>query len=204
MTVAPGSPCSVTGVTADGAGSTFTVTLSLTFLASFGGDQVVYAAVRDLAGNNSGWQAMGTWQVPFTPPAGPTVTGLSNGTFTFAGATSYQDLSVLNVLIADAVDARNACYVAFDMQSRSLFLVDDAGDVGGPYQGLRFGQQGSISNSQCTIGGFTEYVSDQKSVALTLGVSFSGSFRGHHVIYAAARGAGTTSGWQAVGTVAVP
>jgi len=38
--------------------------LNLTFTGPFSGNRVVYVAGRDQAGgNNTGWQAMGTWTV---------------------------------------------------------------------------------------------------------------------------------------------
>jgi hypothetical protein len=46
------------------AANTMTLTLNITFQGAFGGNRVVYVAGRDNAGgNNTGWQAMGTWTV---------------------------------------------------------------------------------------------------------------------------------------------
>lgn len=44
--------------------NTITLTLSITFNKSFAGNRVLYAAGRDRSdGNNTGWQAAGTWTV---------------------------------------------------------------------------------------------------------------------------------------------
>ena len=51
-------------VSADTNATTLTLKLNVTFTAGFGGNQVVYLAARDQAGDNSGWQASGVWQVP--------------------------------------------------------------------------------------------------------------------------------------------
>jgi len=41
-----------------------TLTLNMTMLGAFGGNQIIYAAARDRAdGNNTGWQSVGTWTV---------------------------------------------------------------------------------------------------------------------------------------------
>jgi hypothetical protein len=46
-------------------GNTVTLNFDLEFMRPrFGGNRMVYAAVRDLAGNNSGWQIMGTIGTP--------------------------------------------------------------------------------------------------------------------------------------------
>jgi hypothetical protein len=43
---------------------TLTLTLNITFHAASSGNRVLYMAGRDQAGgNNTGWQAMGTWTV---------------------------------------------------------------------------------------------------------------------------------------------
>ena len=63
------SQCTVTGSgsSASGSGNTLTLMLNLSFNTAFGGNKIVYTAARDLQGGNSGWQALGTWQAPFTP-----------------------------------------------------------------------------------------------------------------------------------------
>jgi len=45
-------------------------TVSVTFTPGFGGNKLVWAAARD-GSNNSGWQAIGSWTVPWTQPPGP-------------------------------------------------------------------------------------------------------------------------------------
>jgi len=50
-----------TGATAGGSGNTLTMTLNLTFSASFSGSQIVYMKADDRGGLSSGWQNRGTW-----------------------------------------------------------------------------------------------------------------------------------------------
>ena len=191
------------------AGANLTLTLAITFAPGFAGNKVLYTSAQD-ARSNSGWQALGTWNIPGPPPAGPSVTGLTNAgayTFTFSDTNSWQDISVANVLIAGAIDGVGACYLAFvpaTANSGSLYLVDDAGDAAGPYAGLALPGAGSISNSQCSISGSGSSVTAAgNTLTLTLAVTFSPTFAGNCIIYAAAVGHTQNSGWQAVGTVAV-
>jgi hypothetical protein len=104
----------------------------------------VYQSARDNAANNSGWQAMGVWNVPGgTPPGnGTSVIGLNQGRFEgsstmnlgalLADAQGIEDLSVVNILISSTLDAHNACYSGFVRASNILVLVNDAGAAGGP------------------------------------------------------------------------
>jgi hypothetical protein len=58
--------CSVSGAgsTVAYAAGAMTLTLNITFQAKFAGNRVVYVAGRDIAdGNNTDWQAVGTWTV---------------------------------------------------------------------------------------------------------------------------------------------
>jgi len=53
------------GTLAQSGGNSLTLTLNVNFFGSFGGNRVMYVAGRDAAGgNNTDWQAAGTWTVP--------------------------------------------------------------------------------------------------------------------------------------------
>jgi len=213
------SQCSVAGAgsSVNGSGNTLTLTLAITFSASFAGNKIVYLAAQDNAGNNSGWQALGTWGVPGPPPAGPAAGGVSPArssaatqtyTFTFTDTNGFQDLSVLNVLINDFLDGRHACYVAFvpsGATGGSVYLVDDAGDAGGPYSGMLLPGSGAVTNSQCTVNAAGSSVTASgNTLTLTLAVTFNQSFAGDRVIYLAARSNTLNSNWQSLGSVTVP
>jgi len=211
------SQCTVAGPgsSAAGSGNTLTLTLALSFSSSFAGNQVEYLAARDLEGGNSGWQALGTWNVPGAAATGPAVGGMFPArtvglgqpyNFTFTDSNGWQDIAVANVLINSAINGIGACYVALvpNGAAFSLFLVDDAGDAGGPYQGMTLPGAGTISNSQCTIrGAGSGFFLAGNSLTLTLAITFSPSFAGNQVVYAAARSTSQNSGWQAIGTVSV-
>jgi len=218
------SQCTVSGPgsSASGSGSTFTVTLNLSFSASFAGNpsfagnHVDYLAARDLEGGNSGWQALGTWNVPGSATTGPGVSGVSLArstglrqtySFTFTDTNGWQDISVANVLINSAINGIAACYLALVPSgpgTGALYLVDDAGDAGGPYTGMLLPGTGTVSNSQCMISGIGGgLTAGGNTLTLTLAIEFTQNFAGNQVIYAAARSNSQNSGWQAIGTVTV-
>jgi hypothetical protein len=130
-------------------------------------------------------------------------------TLTYTHGSGYQNFTVLDVLIASALDGRHACYLAFVPASASggsLYLVDDAGDAGGPYQGFVLPGNGSISNSQCTVNGSgSSATASGNTLSLTLNVTFTAAFAGNKVIYLSAQDKfAASSGWQALSTWGVP
>jgi hypothetical protein len=207
------SQCTVNGAgsSAVGNGNALTLTLNMSFTASFAGNKVIYMAARDLRGNNSGWQALGTWGAPPLPASGPTVGGVATArttgsgsvtyTFTFNDTNGVADLGVLNILINDALNGNGACYLAYARAANQLYLVNDAGNGLLPAMTLSGG--GTLGNSQCTVSGSgSGATTSGNSLILTLNISFPSSFAGNRVIYMAARSNGDVlnSGWQAAGS----
>jgi hypothetical protein len=212
------SQCTVSGAasSATGAGNTLTLALDLSFGAGFAGNKVVYLAARDLQGGNSGWQALGTWGVPGVT-ASPSADGVNPArgsgasrtfTFTFADTKGYQGLGLVDILINNSLDGRQACYVAFvpmGSNSGAVYLVDDAGNAGGPYQGLLLPGSGAASNSQCSIAGAGSSVSGSgNTLTLTLAITFKAPFAGNRIVYLSAQDGTSNSGWQAMGAWTVP
>lgn len=213
------SQCTINGANSSVSnnGNTLTLTLAMTFSGTFSGNKIIYMSEQDTTPNNSGWQTMGTWGVPGGSITGPAVSGVSPAqsssstqtfTFTITDTNGWQDLTVLNVLINNGLDGRHACYIAFAPSSSSggaLYLVDDAGEAGGPYAGMTLPGTSTVQNSQCAIGGSGSSVSGSgNTLTVTLSMGFGTNLAGNRVIYMAARSATLNSGWQAVGTIAVP
>jgi len=213
------SQCSIagTGSSFSGSGNTLTLTLAITFKAPFAGNKIIYMAAQDNTPSNSGWQTIGVWKVPGAVPPGPAVGGVSPGrnnsatqtyTFTFTDTNGFADLAVMNVLINNAINGIGACYIAFvpsGPTAGAIYLVDDAGNAGGPFAGMVLPGTGSVSNSQCTINGTGSSVSGSgNTLTLTLNMTLKPAFTGNRVIYMAARSNTLNSGWQAMGTVNVP
>lgn len=207
------SQCSVAGAgsSVSASGNTLQLTLAMTFSQSFQGRRIIYMAARDAVEANSGWQPLGVHAVP-GGSAFPKVTSVSPSsgsgaeqTFTvvYEDATSAANLGPTQLLVNSALDGRQACYVAYSPQSNAIFLVDDAGNAGGPFAGgFVLGTQGaSATNTRCTV------LSDGSSVTTTgatltlqLNLRFTPAFNGPRILYAAAQTAtGGNTGWQALG-----
>jgi len=194
--------------------------LNVEFAPSFAGTKIAYLAARDQAGNNSGWQRLGVWNVPgaSAPPNTPQVLSLTPPEWTGAGPETLEvqvtdadgaaDLAVVNVLVNDWLDGRQACYMAYVPAVNAVFLVDDAGNAGGPFAGgFQLGTSQMAANSQCVVyGEGSSAAVSGTELRLKLRVEFKQpGFRGHRVVYAAARDqAGNNSGWQAVARWSVP
>lgn len=123
-------------------------------------------------------------------------------TFTFYHPDGVQDLNVLNVLIGDALDARRSCYLAYVVSTKTLYLMNDAGDTllqpGVSFQngpGVGF-----AANSRCFINGLRSSVdSSGDGSQMLLDISFGTGYRGRKIVWAAARDqALNNSGWMPV------
>ncbi|HYW47512.1 MAG TPA: FG-GAP repeat protein [Bryobacteraceae bacterium] len=211
------SQCTVTlnGSSASGAGNTLTLTLNLSFTSSFGGNKVVYAAARDIAQNNSGWQTMGVHGVPPLPSTFPNPVSMSPSSGNSLTATitfSYQDqntaanLQTVWALVNTAIDGRAACYVAYYRPGNQLYLYPDNGD-GAAATNIVLTGSNTISNSQCTVSALGSQVQTNGSTLnVTLAIAFKPAFAGFKGVWMAAQtmGAAETSAWQALGAEAVP
>jgi hypothetical protein len=102
------------------------------------------------------------------------------------------------------VDGRHACYLAYAAATNTLYLVDDAGDAGGPFAGsMPLNGSGSIQNSQCTVtGAVSSAAFSGNNVTLTLNISFGAAFKGNRILYVAGRdrAEGNNTDWQAMET----
>ena len=128
-------------------------------------------------------------------------------TFQFSHPSGYSSLSVLNVLVNPAIDGRKACYVAYVPSPNTLYLVNDAGDAGGPYAGgMALTGGGNVSNSQCTIlGSGSSAIGSGNTLTLNLNMAFNPSFSGNQVLFVAARDtAQNNTRWNTIGVHNVP
>jgi hypothetical protein len=142
--------------------------------------------------------------LPVTPnPQSGTGTNLTM-TFTFTDPRGWQDLDVVNVLINNFLDGRNACYIAYSRSAGVVYLVADNG--GTLSQGLTLGASGTVSNSQCSIASTgSSATGNSTTLVLTLNLTFTAGFAGNRVVYMAARDAAqNNSGWVPLGVWQVP
>jgi hypothetical protein len=214
------SQCTInaSGSSMSASGNTLTLNLAMSFPPSWAGNKAFYLAART-ATQNSGWQALGTWNVPGPLPAGPEVgtttpahsAGLGQTyTFTFTDTAGYADLFVLDVLTNSVLDGAGACYFAYVPTTPTngyLYLVDDAGDGGyAPGSPIALSSGGTLQNSQCTLNTSGSSASGSgNTLTLNLPIAFKPAFEGNQVFFEAARNNTTgNSGWQAAGSVTVP
>jgi hypothetical protein len=112
------------------------------------------------------------------------------------------------MLINNALDGRNACYVAYVTSINSLVLVNDAGAAGGPYAGLLVlnGGGGFIENNQCRIDSAGSSASQSgNSLVLAVNITFKSAFAGNRIVHLAQVNQNDyTSGWQRLGVWDVP
>jgi len=128
--------------------------------------------------------------------------GPTTFTFTFSDTKGVADLGVLNILINNTIDGRHGCYLAYSRPLNVLYLVDDAGDAGGPFAGTgAMHTSGSIQNSQCLVTwGNSAVTAGGNNLSLMLSIAFTTAFSGDRIFYLAARdlsGANNTD-WQAM------
>lgn len=193
-------------------GLAIAITLNLTFKPAFGGNKVIYMAARDIAENNSGWQALGVVQAPGALQATTTsAVGMTNSRgfglgpthyiFTFSDTRGFADLGVMNVLINDSIDGRHGCYLAYSRPLNTLYLVNDNGD--GLLPGVSLDTTAVTSNSQCTVSGDVGSVERAGNVlTLALNIQFKPAFAGNRIFFLAARDTaeGNNTDWQPLGT----
>lgn len=174
----------------------------------FKGNQIIWAAARDINLNNSGWSPMGVLRVP--PLGYPRVAALSPAessssslsfTTTFSDTTSASNISGVQILINNSLTAGNACYITYVVSSNLLYLVANDGAnliLPGRNPGSSFT---SVSNNQCAVTSASASSAGQ-SISLSLTIQGSSSFIGNRVVWAAApttTGAVTNSGWEPMG-----
>jgi sugar lactone lactonase YvrE len=205
------SHCSIDGPTSSvsGSGNTLTVTLAITFSASYpAGAKNVYGFAFDSNNLNSGWQTLGTWTIPAAvqnPTADSVTPATGSGTsqsfaFKYSSSAGYTHLTQVFGLINGSLNGVNGCQFYYSPSSNSLFLYNDATSATvGP---LTPGSAGTLQNSQCTISGTGSTVTGSgPTLTMTLAIAFSQSFGGAQNIYGFAfDSGGLNSGWQHLGT----
>ena len=131
-----------------------------------------------------------------TPNTGSGAT--QNFTFKYSSAHGYKYLSSVYALFNGSLNAAGGCVPYYIPGGNVLYLFDDAGaSLIGP---VTPGQGGSLSNSQCTING-SSAIGTGNTLALTLSVAFTSSFKGTQTVYGyAADSSNLISGWKALGT----
>src|SRR5437016_10486620 len=131
-----------------------------------------YDKAGNLLGRTASATGSGVPSAVSTTPASGTASAAQTFTFQFAHTAGTSSLAVLNVLINNFLDGRHACYLAYVVASSTLYLVDDAGDAGGPYAGsVALGNPGTtIQNSQCAVNLLSAAPKDANNFNLGLSI----------------------------------
>lgn len=204
------SQCTISGenTTATVVGPYLRLQVNISFNPAFHGHRIWYLAARDRVGGNSGWVPAGIWTVtplpPITSPGflsvdprrtqSPTV--LLRSRFYYANGAG--NLNVINLLLNNALDGRQACYLAYVVPANILYLVNDAGTALLP--GIPADGTGTLSNGQCTIENPLAQTFSS-TLWLDMRVTPTPGFAGHRLWYVAARDRlGGNTGWIPAGS----
>lgn len=197
------SHCLARLVSASAVGNDASFTVSITFQSNWPGRKILWAAAGDSAGNNSDYQAMGTYDVgSITAPVlsmSPTSGNGATGTFTFtvAGQGGASNAAGENVLFNTALDGTGACWMYFNGK---LWLANDGASDWTTMEP----RQSVLQNSQCTVSSFQD-LSSGNSASFRVAIAFPPSFGGNKNVYMhATNQAGVNTGYQLKGTWIVP
>ncbi len=215
------SQCTVLGIESyppNSFGPPYTFQLKVAFPASFAGAKVVYGALSDIYGRSSGWNIVGTHQVPgaavtYPRPLTPSpATVISNGvtipiSFTFEDQTDAKNIETAWMLTGDALDGRNACSIAYHRPSNQVFLIPDSG-LGQAANSMPLTGSGVLLNSQCEINASGAVVTQTgPQLTVTLPIRFTNEWiqsKPKAVWTAVQTLSGQRSIWQALGVVRPP
>ena len=215
LTVTPGggsqqnSQCAVNGVgtAASVAGSTLTLTISITFQpATFAGAKTVYLDAAD-AGADTGWVARGAWTLLLPPPQ-PFVDSVSPNansgitqtfTFVYSHSQSAYYLTGMGMLFNTSTATSNACDIFIDRNTNTTALLWDS-SAGSDVRPL--GSSTVLQNSSCKVGAMSIVVSGLSQI-VTVTVTFKSTFIGTKTIYMYASQASLNTGLVAKGSFTV-
>jgi len=205
------SQCSVTMASSGGvlSGTTYTLHLLITFQSAFNGAKNVYGLVTNMAGLNSGWQALGTWTATGNNP--PTLRAVSVNpstgnaltqtfTFVYTDSSGTSDFSSAQALINGSFTAVSGCYVWVTPASGAVWLANNDGSW--PAGGT-LGTGVAMQNSQCSVNvAASNGAVSGNTYTLNLVITFQGGFTGLKSIFGLATSAvsGVNSGWTTLGT----
>jgi hypothetical protein len=167
---AANSQCTLSGAGAAGAvsGNSLSVTIPLTFQASFSGAKNQYGLAIDSGNGNSGWKTLGTWTIPSsaTPPtpglvslspvSGAGTSGTFAAVFRHGGGQPQHYLGYLLFLPTPNIvwfTAQGSCLVEYNRISNGMRLITDSGTAWlGPPQGVPVAPTTPpLSNNTCTV-----------------------------------------------------
>jgi hypothetical protein len=123
--------------------------------------------------------------------------------FSVSAANGAAAISAIYTVVTATASGMGSCFVAYDADTTTLRLADDAGTSWS--SALALGGPGTIANSQCAIHGEGSSVSaDGNTLTLIIDVTFDAGFAGVKSIYGLAFDRdGGSSGWQSLGSLTI-
>ena len=210
------SQCTISGqgTSAVVSGNSLTLTLAVSYSASFRGNRVIYSAAQSVSNVTSGWQTIGAALVPeaalsyprahaLTPPTATAATQTLTATFQDGANANF--LQTVWLLMNTAVDANQACYLAYFVPGNLLFLYPDNGD-GSQATAITLSGTNTIENNFCRISAQgSSAVKNGNQLTLTLNYTVKPAFAGPRGIWGAVQNVAVeTSPWTILGAWMVP
>jgi len=107
-------------------------------------------------------------------------------TATFSHPGGWSSLGVVNLLVNSGLDGRNACYLAYDVPSNRIYLVQDDGNLY-PFGYAPGTPNVVLSNSQCLIDVSRSSAQGlNEALKLIVNVTYRPGFAGNKALWAAA------------------
>jgi hypothetical protein len=193
-------------------GNTLTLTLAMSFDASFAGSKNVFLYADSVGGTSSGWHDRGNWAVPSITTmvtADSVAPDHGNGNaqpflLQYSNTAGAGDFVYAWVWFSESFGAAaGSCMIYYEPSADTIYLLNDAGTTrmrAAMASGvmLQNGQCGiDVSAATVTIGADT--------LTLNIPMTFTPAFAGVKNVYMYGAGAGgTSSGWQSRGVWTVP
>jgi hypothetical protein len=137
--------------------------------------------------------------VSLTPSAGTSATPSFSATYSDTNGAAA--ITAAELLISSALNGVNACYVVY-VGGNQIGLVNDASST---ISYVTMGGSGMVSNSQCTLSGAGSSATvSGNQLILAPALTFLPAFGGAKSIYMYAIAGALNTGWQAMGSWAVP
>jgi hypothetical protein len=194
------------------AGTMQAFNLAVTFDGMIQGTQTVYGLVTSAGGSTSGWQALGTWNVPLVTvgPAKAVSVAPASGTgmtqtfvFTYVDPYGLGDLASVMAAVGPSTASRS-CIVQVTPYANWASFASSAGSseysTGGSIGAL--GSQGVVQIGLCSLNLAASSGSwSGNTYAVALSLAFAPSFSGPQSIYGKASSYAVPGlGWQTLGT----
>ncbi len=147
------SQCQIAGssVGVTGSGTSLTLTVLVTFSASFVGAKNIYLNAVDAGGGATPYAALGAWTVPSSVTLGAVSASPSSGggssqvfTLVYADPNGYSSIGGVHLMIGGT----NGCWIFYDPASNLLWL---AGDDPSTWSSAALGTAALLQNSRCSV-----------------------------------------------------